>query len=36
MNLQTRSAAALLLMLLIPSATAAELRRVELKTLGMD
>jgi hypothetical protein len=36
MNLQIRSAAAVLLMLLIPSAALAELRRVELKTLGMD
>ena len=36
MNLQIRSAAALLSMLLMPSAASAELRRVELKTLGMD
>lgn len=36
MNRITRSAAALLLSLLIPSAAFAELRRVELKVLGMD
>jgi hypothetical protein len=36
MNLTVRSAAVLSLMLLIPSSAAAELRRVELKTLGMD
>jgi hypothetical protein len=36
MNLIRRSAAALLVSLLIPSAAFAELRRVELKTLGMD
>jgi hypothetical protein len=36
MNLVTRSSAALLLFLLIASAASAELRRVELKTLGMD
>jgi hypothetical protein len=36
MNRITRSAAALLLSLLIPSAAVAELRRVELKVLGMD
>jgi hypothetical protein len=36
MNLTVRSAAVLLLMLLIPSSASAELRRVELKTLGMD
>jgi hypothetical protein len=36
MNRMTRSAAALLLSLLLPSAAFAELRRVELKVLGMD
>jgi hypothetical protein len=36
MNRITRSAAALLFSLLIPSAAFAELRRVELKVLGMD
>ena len=36
MNRVWRSAAALLLSLLIPSAAFAELRRVELKVLGMD
>ena len=36
MNRIGRSAAALLLSLLIPSAAFAELRRVELKVLGMD
>ncbi len=36
MNLIARSATALLLLLLIPSAVFAELRRVELKVLGMD
>jgi hypothetical protein len=36
MNRLTVSAAALLAMLLVPAATSAELRRVDLKTLGMD
>ena len=36
MNRVFRSAAALSLALLIPSAAFAELRRVELKVLGMD
>ncbi len=36
MNRITRSAAALLVSLLIPSAAFAELRRVQLKVLGMD
>ena len=36
MNRMTRSAAALLLSMLIPSTALAELRRVELKVLGMD
>ena len=36
MNMVRNSTAALLLSLLIPSAVFAELRRVELKTLGMD
>jgi hypothetical protein len=36
MNLIRRSGAALLVFILIPSAASAELRRVELKTLGMD
>ena len=36
MNRLACSAAALLLFLLIPSAVFAELRRVELKVLGMD
>ena len=36
MSRMVRSAAALLLSLLIPSAAFAELRRVELKVLGMD
>ena len=36
MNRLARSAASLLLSLLIPSAAFAELRRVELKVLGMD
>ena len=36
MNRSARSAAALLLSLLIPSFAFAELRRVELKVLGMD
>ena len=36
MNRIARSAAALLLSLLVPSVGFAELRRVELKVLGMD
>ena len=36
MNRLSRSASALLIALLIPSAAAAEFRRVEMKTLGMD
>ena len=36
MNRLIVSAAALLAMLLVPSVTSAELRRVDLKTLGMD
>jgi hypothetical protein len=36
MNRFTVSAAALLTMLLVPAVTSAELRRVDLKTLGMD
>jgi hypothetical protein len=36
MNRFTRSAATLLFALLIPSAAFADLRRVELKVLGMD
>ena len=36
MNRVARSASALLFALLIPSAAFAELRRVELKVLGMD
>ena len=36
MNRIAHSAAALLLSVLIPSAAFAELRRVELKVLGMD
>ena len=36
MNLIKYSAAVVLLSLLAPSAAFAELRRVELKTLGMD
>ena len=36
MNRIARSAAALLLSLLMPSAVFADLRRVELKVLGMD
>ncbi len=36
MNLIRYSAAVVLLSLLTPSAAFAELRRVELKTLGMD
>jgi hypothetical protein len=36
MNRLSRTAAALLLSLLIPSAAFAELRRIELKVLGMD
>jgi hypothetical protein len=36
MNLIKHSAGALLLAVLIPSTAFAELRRVELKTLGMD
>jgi hypothetical protein len=36
MNGMRRSAAALLLMVLIPSAAFAELRQIELKVLGMD
>jgi hypothetical protein len=36
MNRILRTAAALLLTLLIPSVTFAELRRVELQVLGMD
>jgi hypothetical protein len=36
MNLLRRSTAALLMSFLIPSVAFAELRRVEMKTLGMD
>jgi hypothetical protein len=36
MNRSARAAAVLLLTLLFPSASLAELRRVELKVLGMD
>jgi hypothetical protein len=36
MNLIIRSAAALLLVALLPSLAAAELRRVQLNVLGMD
>ena len=36
MNRFIVSAAALLALLLVPAITSAELRRVELKTLGMD
>jgi hypothetical protein len=36
MNLITRSAAATLLILLLPSLASAELRRVQLNVLGMD
>ena len=36
MNAIARSAAAVALALLIPATALAELRRVELKTLGMD
>jgi hypothetical protein len=36
MNRLSRTAAALVLSLLIPSAAFAELRRIELKVLGMD
>ncbi len=36
MNRAIVSSAALLALLLIPSVTSAELRRVDLKTLGMD
>jgi hypothetical protein len=36
MNRATWSVSALLFALLIPTAASAELRRVEMKTLGMD
>ena len=36
MNRTLTAAAALLAALLVPSGAAAELRRVEMKTLGMD
>ena len=36
MNRLRTSAAALMLLLLIPSAASADLRRIELKVLGMD
>ena len=36
MNRLTRSASALLISLLMPTAASAELLRVEMKTLGMD
>jgi hypothetical protein len=36
MNRIHRSTSALLIALLIPAAAAAEFRRVEMKTLGMD
>ncbi len=36
MNLKTISTAGLLAMLLVPAAASAELRKVDLKTLGMD
>jgi hypothetical protein len=36
MNRIARTAAAIVLTLLVPSAAAADLRRVELKVLGMD
>ena len=36
MNVVIRTAAALLLLMLVPSAASAELRRVQLNVLGMD
>jgi hypothetical protein len=36
MNLISRTAAALLMLMLLPSLASAELRRVQLNVLGMD